>query len=137
MYTISRDGQDKRMIILYAIFSCDQPLFTLYFSVWEILQGFYSIFHSLSLSLSPLSLSLFLSLSLSLLSLPTSLYLSFYLSFSLSPLLSLSFSLAYLMDVFVLVFYDILVIFSKKSLVTNDMICIMYYVWKSNRGITT
>ena len=131
--------KDKRMIILYAIISCDQPLFTLYFSVWEILRGFYSIFHSLcipitSLSLSPLPLSLSLSLSLSLISLSFS--ISLLLPFFLS--LSLSFSLEYLMDFFVLVFHDFLVIFSKKSLITNDgMICIMYHVWKSNRGITT
>ena len=62
------------MVVLYAIISCDQPFFTLYFSVWEILRGFYSPFHSLSLY--PFHLSLFLSLSL-----------SFYLS--LSPSLSL------------------------------------------------
>ena len=67
------------MIILYAIISCDRPLFTLYFSVWEILQGIYFPFHSLSLY--PFHLSL--------LSLPHSLYFSFYLSFSLSPSLSL------------------------------------------------
>ena len=55
----------------YAIISCDQPLFTLYFSVWEILRGFYSPFHYLY----PFHLSLI------------SLYLSFYLSFP--PSLSL------------------------------------------------
>ena len=44
---------------------CNQPFFALYFSVWKILQGFYSQ---------------------SLLSLPPSLYLSFYLSLSLSSL---------------------------------------------------
>ena len=89
---------DKSMIILYAIISCDQSLVTLFFSVWEILRGFYSPFNSLSLS------------SFSLLSLPPSLYLSFYLSFSLFlfSLFSLSFSLDYLMNVFVLVIKEIL-----------------------------
>ena len=100
VYTISRDNfvyticvmvKDKRMIILYVIISCDQPLFTLYFSVWEI-------FLSLSLSLYPFHLSLSLS------------YHSFPLYISPSTLLllslfSLSFSLAYLMDVFVLIFF--------------------------------
>ena len=86
------------MIILYAIISCDQPLFTLYFSVWEILRGFYSPFHSLSLSIPFTPLSLSLSLSLISPSLSISLLLHFFLS-----LFSLSFSLAYLMDVFVLV----------------------------------
>ena len=85
--------KDKRMVILYAIISCDQPLFTLYFSVWEILRGFYSPFNSLSLSLSPLY---FFHLSL-----------SFYLSFSLSPSLSLLsiILIGVSMDVFVLVLY--------------------------------
>ena len=102
---------------------CNQTLFTLYFSVWEILQEFYSPFHSLSLyplhlsisftSLS-LPLSISISLSLSYLSLPLyispstflslSLFLPFFLSLSFS-LFSLSFSLTYLMDVFVLVYY--------------------------------
>ena len=113
--------KDKRMIIIFAIISFDQPLFTLYFSVWEISRGFYSSFHSLSLSLSPLypfhlsipftslslslSLSLSISLSLSYLSLPLYISPSTFLSLSLLlSLFSLSFSLAYLMDVFVLVF---------------------------------
>ena len=78
---------------------CNQPLFALYFSIWEILRGVYSPFHSLSLYPFHLFLSLSLSLSLSLfislispslsISIPPSLYLSFYLSFSLSPSLSL------------------------------------------------
>ena len=86
--------KDKRMIILYAIISCDQPLFTLYFLVWEILRGFYSPFHSLSLYPFHLSLSHSLTLSLSLslsLSLLFSLsYLSLSLYFSPSTFLSLS-----------------------------------------------
>ena len=73
VYTICVMVKDKRMIILYAIIYCDQPLFTLYFSFWEILRGFCSPFHSLypfhpslSLSLSNLyiSPSTFLSLSI-------------------------------------------------------------------------
>ena len=43
VYTICVMVKDKRMIILYAIISCDQPLFTLFFSVWEVLWGFYSL----------------------------------------------------------------------------------------------
>ena len=45
---------------------CNQPLFALYFSVWKILRGFYSPFHSLSLypfhlfTLLPLILILYL-----------------------------------------------------------------------------
>ena len=79
------------LFYVYAIIFCDQPLFTLYFSVWDILRGFYSPFYSLSLSIpfTSISLSLSLILSISLLSLPPSLYLPFYLSFSLSPSLSL------------------------------------------------
>ena len=89
--------KDKRMIILYAlpilsgpcipyarwsrIISCDQPLFTLYFSVWEILRGFYSPFHSLfHLSIPFTSLSLSVSLSLISPSLSISLLLPFFLS---------------------------------------------------------
>ena len=79
MYTICVMVKDKRMIILYAIISCDQPLFTLNFSVWEISRGFFSHFHSLSLSLSPLSHSL----SLSYLSLPLYISTSTFLSLSL------------------------------------------------------
>ena len=81
VYTICVMVKDKRMIIQFAIISCDQTLFTVYFSVWEILRGFYSPFHSLY--------PFHLSFSLSLLSLPPSLYIPFYLSFSLSPSLSL------------------------------------------------
>ena len=99
VYTIFVMVKDKRMIILYAIISCDQPLFTLYFS---FLLDFTRIL--LSLSLYPFYLSIpFTSLSLSPLSL---IYLSLplYISPSTFLSLSLSFSLAYLMDVFVLVF---------------------------------
>ena len=85
------------MIILYAIISCDQPLFTLYFLVWEILRGFYSPFHSLSLY--PFHLSLAINLCLRFISwfgrfyedftLPFTLSIPFTLSLSLSPFLSL------------------------------------------------
>ena len=77
VYNICVMVKDKRMIILYAIISCDQPLFTLYFSVWEILRGFYSPFHSLFLSIP------FTSLSLSSLSLPLYISPSTFLSLSL------------------------------------------------------
>ena len=86
--------KDKRMIILYVIISCDQPLFTLYFSDFTIpfTLSLYRPFH-LSLSLSLISPSL---------SLPLYISPSTFLSLSLLlSLLSLSFSLAYLMDVFV------------------------------------
>ena len=83
VYTIFVMVKDKRMIILYAIISCDQPLFTLYFS---FLLDFTRILLSLSLSLYPFYLSISFT-SLSYLSLPPSLYLSFYLSFSLSIIL--------------------------------------------------
>ena len=91
--------KDKRMIILYAIISFDQPLHFI-----PRFGRFYEDFTlPFTLSLYPFNLSL--SLSLSLLSLPPSLYLSFYVSISLLlSLFFLSFSLAYLMDVFVLVF---------------------------------
>ena len=103
---------------------CNQPFFTLYFSVWEISRRFSPVYQitvrdilrgieveifSSSLSSSFHSLSLYLSLSLSLslsyLSLPLYISPSTFLSLSfLLSLFSLTFSLAYLMDVFVLVF---------------------------------
>ena len=84
---------------------CNQPLFTLYFSVLEILQGFYSPFHSFSLYPFHLSLSLPLYISPS-----TFLSLSLLLS-----LFSLSFSLVYPMDVSVLVFFKNAIIFANKN----------------------
>ena len=98
VYSICLMVKDKRMIILYAMISCNQPLFTIYFSVWEILRVFYSPFHSLSIPFTlpfTLSLSILFTLSLSL-SLKFSLFLRLsYLSLPLyiSPSIFLSLSL--------------------------------------------
>ena len=77
--------KNKKMIILYTIISCNQPLFRLYFAVWEILRRieYASPFHSLSMPLpfTSLSLSISLSFSLSLFYLPQ---YPISLSFSLS-----------------------------------------------------
>ena len=75
VYTICVMVKDKRMIILYAIISSDQPLFKLYFSVREIYKDF-TLRFTLSLSIPFTSLS-YLSLPL------LSLLLPFFLSLSL------------------------------------------------------
>ena len=123
VYTICVMVKDK----LYAIISCDQPLFKLYFSVWEILQGFYSPFLSLSLSIpfTPLSLSLSLFLSLISPSLSISLLLPFFLS-----LFFLSLSLAYLMDVFVLFFLQEPLIILLKDCFLNKKRYVLFQTRK-------
>ena len=88
-----RDDQVWRMIILYAIISCNQPLFTLYFAVWEILLRIEYAFHSISMPLPFTSLSLL---------------------FALSPPISLSFSLSDSLP-FLILIICVCRIFYKKS----------------------
>ena len=122
---------------------CNQPLFALYFSVWEILRGFYCPFHSyslypfhLSIPFTSLSLYICIYIYISYLSLPLYISPSTFLSISLLlSLFSLSFSLAYLMDVFVLVTFNkysialfLHTILAKLILVANDLFIILTHL---------